>query len=173
MPLTREKKEKIISQLREKIKNQKGVFFIGFSKLKVKELSEIRKALKKANSELKITKKTLIDIAFKRERKNVKIKELAGEVGLAFAFENEISLAKILYSFSKKFPNLRILGGLVENEFLKPENVEELAKLPSKEEIFMRMFSSISAPLVNFVEVLKGNLKGLVYIFSEMSQQKR
>jgi len=166
MVLTKERKKKILDQLKDKIAKQKVVIFVDFTGLKVKDIFSLRKKLKTADSQLKVAKKTLTQIAFKESGLEIDIKKLKGEIALAFGFKDEISPAKIVYQFSQENPNLKILGGMVESqkfEFLSTEQIIELAKLPTREELLERLTRSVSAPISNFVNVLEGNIKGLIY----------
>lgn len=166
MPKTKEQKKKIIDDLKEKITRQKAIVFIDFAGVKVEDMFNLRKSLKKVDSHLKVAKKTLITLALKDTGLKADIDKLEGEVGMVFGYKDEISPAKIIYQFSKKNPSLKILGGFFENKFKSAEDFIALAQLSSREELLSRLVGSISAPVSNFVRVLEGNLKGLVYMLS-------
>ena len=70
--------------------------------------------------------------------------------------------------FSEKNENLKILGGFLENEFRSREEVVVLAKIPSKQELLAKVIGSIKAPISGFANVLQGNIKGLVYLLSNI-----
>ncbi len=164
MALTKAQKQKIIEDLKEKITKQKIIIFINFTGLKVKDLTSLRKKLKMVDCELKVAKKTLMGIAFKKARIEIETKKLPGQIALVFGYKDEISPAKIVYQFSQDYPNLKILAGFFENKFRKAQDIITLAQLPTKEELFFRLVGSISAPISNFLNVLQGNIKGLIYI---------
>jgi len=170
MAKTKEQKKKIIENLKEKIAKQKTIVFIDFTGLKVEDMFSLRKSLKKADSQLKIAKKTLIHLAIKDSGLKAEIDKLKGEIGMVFGYKDEISPAKTVYQFSIKNPNLKILGGFFENEFKSTEDFIVLAQLPLKEELFARLAGSMLAPVSNFVRVLEGNLKGLVCVLSAIKK---
>ena len=159
-----------MEELKEKIAKQKAMVFIDFTGLKVKELFELRKKLKAMESELKVAKKTLLDLVFEKEGLKVDVKKLKGEVAVVFGFKDELSMAKIVYQFQKAHQKLKILGGLFENKFIETEKVIVLATLPTKEELLAKLVGSINAPLSNLVNVLQGNIKGLVYVLSAIKK---
>lgn len=167
MTLTKEKKGEIIKDLKEKISNQKAMIFIDSTGLKVKDLFNLRKELKKSDSELKITRKTLMRIAFKEKNIELDPKNLTGEVAIIFGYKDEITPTKIVYQFSEDNPNLKILGGFLENRFFETEKIIELAKLPFKEELLSRLIADMQAPITNFINVLQGNIKGLIYVLAK------
>jgi large subunit ribosomal protein L10 len=168
MPLTKEQKEKIVKKLKENIANQKAMVFVSVKGLKASELFNLRKQLKESNCLLSVAKKTLLKIAFKENKTELNEKELEGQVALIFGFEDELAPAKTAYDFSLKNENLKILGGFLENEFRSREEVVVLAKIPSKQELLAKVIGSIKAPISGFANVLQGNIKGLVYLLSNI-----
>ena len=167
MPLTREQKQKILEELKEKIEKQKTIIFVDFTGLKVKDFSSLRKKLKANDNELKVAKKTLMDILFKKVKLEVEAKKLPGEIALVFGYKDIISPAKIVWQSSQENPNLKILGGFLENKFFEAERIIELAQLPTREELLAKLVGSIKAPISNFVYVLEANIKGLIYVLAK------
>ena len=168
MPLTKEQKQKIIEDLKEKIERQKAMIFADFTGLKVKDLSNLRKKLRLADNELKVVKKTLLGSALKERDFKIDIEKLKGEIAIVFGFKDALSLAKIIYQFSQENPNLKILGGFFEKKFQEAEEIITLAQLPSREELLARLAGTIFAPVSNFVNVLQGNIKGLICILTKV-----
>lgn len=168
MPLTKIQKQKILEDLKEKITKQKAMIFVDFSGLKVKDLSELRKKIKAVGNEIKIAKKTLLTIAFKKANLEFEVKKLKGEIGVIFGIKDEISPAKLAYQFAETNPNLKILAGFFENNFLEAEKIVELAKLPTKEELLTKLLGSIKSPISNFINVLQANIKGLIYVLTKV-----
>lgn len=166
MALTKAQKQKILENLKEKVAKQKAMVFADFQGLKVKDLTQLRKEMKKNEGELKVAKKTLISKVFQAEKIDFDVKKLVGQIILGFGYRDEISPFKTLYEFSKGRENLKILGGLVGGELITGEKALELGQLPSREELLARIVGSISAPLSGLVNVLQGNIKGLIYALS-------
>jgi large subunit ribosomal protein L10 len=166
MALTREKKQKIIEELEEKLRRQKSFIFIDFTGLKVKDFSDLRKKIKNEKGEVKVAKKTLLDLALKKSGFEINVKDLRGEIAVVFSFLDDVSLLKTLFQFSQNNPNLKILAGFFEKRFLGGEEIVNLAKLPGKRELLGKLVTIISSPLANFIYSLKFNLKGLVNILS-------
>jgi large subunit ribosomal protein L10 len=170
MAQTKAQKQKILEDLKEKMEKQKAIIFFDFTGLKVKDFSNLRRKIKAAGDELKVVKKTLMDIAFKKAKLEIEPKKMAGEIALAFGFKDAISLAKEIYEFSKVSQNLKILGGFFENQFRPAEEIIELAQLPSKEQLLARLVGSIASPMSGFISVLQGNIKGLIYALSAIKK---
>ena len=196
MAKTKLQKKQIIEDLKQNLINQKAVVFVDFQGLDAKTLSELRNKLKEADCLLKVTKKTLVGLVFeslKEPSLKKEVRNMQGELALVFGFKDEIMPAKIIYQFSQENENLKILGGIIKNrasfsesegeeengvffahkeyKFLTVQEVIDLALLPSREEIFARLISILNAPITNFVNVLKGNLRNFVFILSQKVKQ--
>ena len=168
MALSKQQKSKVIENIKQDLDKQKSIFFIDFQKLKAKELFDLRRKLKEINALLYIAKKNLINIAFQDKKIPVKIKDLTGQIGIVFGFEDQIAPAKIVYEFQEKYKSPEILGGFYEKEFINQEKAIELAKLPSKQELLARLVGTLNAPSYKFVNILQGNMQNLVYILSKI-----
>lgn len=175
MAKTRQEKEKIIKDLENELAKNEAIVLVNFKGLDSKSLFDLRNRLKKSNCFLKVIKKTLLEkVLEKLNKKNLgeKIKEIKTEIALVFGLEDEIVKAKICYQFSRENKNLEILGGIVGNQFLEKEKIIELAELPSKQELFSKLVGSLQNPISNFVYILKGNIKGLIYSLKAIKESK-
>lgn len=170
MALTKEQKKKIITDLKDKFERQKITVFADFTGLRVKDLSNLRKGLKKEGSELKVAKKTLFGLVLRQAGMEVDFKKMKGEIAAIFGYRDELSAPKAIHQFTFTNGNLKILGGIFEKNFVAAEKIIELAQLPSKEQLLGRLLGSISAPISNFVYVLEANIKGLVYVLSAIKK---
>ncbi len=168
MALTKEKKQKTVEALEQKIDDQKIMIFAGFKNIKNKDLLGLRKDLKLKSSGLMVAKKTLANLAFKKKKLEIDTDVFEGETAIVFGFEDEITPAKTTFDFSKNNPSFKILGGFLEGKFRSSADITELAKLPSREEILGRFVGAINSPVSSFVGVLNGNIKGLITVLSKI-----
>ena len=168
MAITKEKKQKILEDLREMFSRQKIIILVGITGLNVKDISELRKKIKLIDGNLKVAKKTLMGLVFKENNLEFDKNKFKEEVALVFGFKDEILPAKTVYQFSKENKKLKILGGYFENSFKEAEEVITLAQLPSKNELMARLVGGLKAPISNFVNVLEGNIKGLLCVLSRI-----
>ena len=167
MAFTRAEKQNILEELEKKIEKQKTIFFVDFTGLKVKDFSNLRKKIKAVGDELKVVKKTLMEIAFKKAKIKADPKKMPGEIALVFGYKDGMGPAKTIYQFSKENEHLKILGGFFEDKFRTAEDIIILAQLPSREELLAKLLGTISAPVSNFVRVLQGNIKGLITVLAK------
>jgi large subunit ribosomal protein L10 len=169
--LNKDQKKEIVKDLVEKIKAAKAVVFADFRGLKVKDLSVLKKELRKSNASFKVTKKTLMDIALKEAGLSCTTEKLEGQIAISLS-PDEISAAKIIDMFSKKNENIKILGGMVGEKEMTAEEVKAIAKLPSREEMLAKLVGTIQAPISGFVNVLSGNMRGLVQVLKAVAERQ-
>lgn len=166
---TKQQKEQLVKEIVERLGKTKGAVFADYTGLSVAKLTELRRKLLAQDGELKVAKKTLIDISFKQGGiTDVDTKNMKGQVAVAFGYQDEVGAAKILNDFAKKNEQLKILGGVLENKFIDALSVLSLAKLPSKQQLLGQLVGTIAAPLSGLLNVLQGNMRGLVRVLSQI-----
>ncbi len=166
MAQTKEQKKKSLEKLLENIDKQKSMVFVAYEGLKASDMFQLRNTLKQAGCKILVVKKTLLALALKEKKIDLKTKDLKGQIGLVFGFEDELSASKISYNFSKENENLKILGGYFEDKVIDPQNVISLAQIPSKQELLAKVVYSISSPVSGLANALQGNLRNLVFALS-------
>jgi large subunit ribosomal protein L10 len=169
---TKAQKKELVKDMVSRIKEAKSVVFADFKGVKVKDLTNLKKELRKEGVEFKVSKKTLINIAFREAGIEVDTKKMEGQVAVSISSQDEVAPAKIINNFSKKNENLKILGGILEKKLMDIEQIKALAKLPSKEELLGKLVGTIQAPISGFVNVCAGNLRGLVQVLRGISESK-
>ncbi|NMC86867.1 MAG: 50S ribosomal protein L10, partial [Candidatus Moranbacteria bacterium] len=134
--LTKNQKVELVKTLTEKIKAAKSAIFLDYKGLKVKDLTELKKNLRKSGVEYVVVRKTLLDLAFKDAGiKDVDVKSMEGQIALSLSNEDEVAGAKIIDVFSKTNENVKMLGGVLGTEIMDAKQAKALAKVPSKEEL--------------------------------------
>lgn len=172
MPKTRQQKETTLKKLEENIAKMKAAYFVTFDGLKVKETVELRRLLREQRIDYEVIKKTLLKLAFKKYELNIDVDKISGSLGMAIGYEDEITPAKVLDKFAKEHPTLKLVAGIYENKFIDQEQTLALAKLPGKEELLTKLVWLVQYPVSGLVNVLQGNLRGLVYVLKAISENK-
>lgn len=172
MPKTRDEKKKIVADLTNLFKEMKSVVFADFKGLKVKEITELRRLCHDNKVSYGVAKKTLIKIAAKDAGLDFNPNSVEGSYALAFGLEDEVAPAKVLADFAKKHEALKILGGILEGKIADETIIGSLAKLPSKQELLSKLVGSLQSPISGLVNVMAGNLRGLVQVLSAYQKFK-
>lgn len=172
MAITKEKKKEIVKELTDNIEKQKSVVFIDFAGTSVKDLTELRKGLRQSGNELKVAKKTLVDRAFEEKKIEAKVKDLGGQLGVVFGFEDEISPAKNVFEFAKTHETIKMLGGILEGNYYGLAEMNSLAQLPSKQQLLGQLVGTLNAPISGFAQVLSGTMSQFVRVLSRVGDNK-
>ena len=162
--LTKQQKQQLIEELADKLKRQKSLVFTDFRGLKVGELQDLRKKLKEAGAEYRVAKKTLIKLVLDKAKKKIDTSQFKDSMALAFGYQDPIMPAKVISKFAKEHKDLKILGGLMDDDFLTIDEVEELASIPSRDELLIKLIASLKSPISGFVNVLEGSIRNLIGI---------
>ena len=172
MAKTRKQKEKEINDLIDKLKRAKIAVLTGYQGLTVFEMQELRSKLKELEADYKVAKNTLLKIALKKAGLNLDISEYKVPLALAFSYEDEVSVPKEVYEFSKSSKALEILSGIMDEKLVSKDTIIKLATLPSKEELLSEIVYMLNYPLSGLVNVLQGNTRKLVYALKAISENK-
>jgi large subunit ribosomal protein L10 len=175
--LTKEEKKQVVKNLREKLKENKLAVFCNFEGLSSGEQRELKRKFKESEGELSVVKRRLLQKALMEEK--LDFPEIIGPVMIGFS-KDEILPAKIIFSFKKglkagrRAPKLEFIGGIANEKqgyrILTKEELEELAKLPNKEEILISLLNTLKAPILKLDYIFKGNFQKLMYIFANIRE---
>lgn len=174
MALSQEKKEAIVGELVEHLSNSKITVMAQYTGMTVKDAQELRKLAKENGTSLLVVKNRLVKVAMSKVEalKDVDTSTLEGQLMYAFNPEDEVAPAQTLANFAKTHPAIDLKGAFDANgELMDEAQVKQLASLPSKEQLRGQLVGTIAAPLGGFVNVLSGNIRGLVNVLNAREQQ--
>jgi len=175
--ISRKDKTEIIEGLAERLGRQRIVIFTDIRGISVAALTRFRRELRHIGAELKVVKKTLLrralDAAGPAFSGSIEPKrELDGEVAAIFGYEDQAAPAKAAAKFGKENKTFRFLKGVLGGKVLEADDIRALAKLPGRPELLGAVARALNAPLQGLVNVLQGNIRGLVVVLSQMSNKK-
>ena len=124
-------KEAVVAEISERLDNAKTFLLLNYQGLTVSEIAELRGSLKEVNSDVKVYKNTLMNIALKN--KNIELSDyMQGPNAYLFA-DSIIEPIKVVSKFAKEHPALEIRVGRIENEIVDTAVINEYATIPSME----------------------------------------
>lgn len=151
----REKKQKIIEELKNLFSQYENIFFISLKNLKVNHLNKLKKELSLLNSKLKVAKKTLIEIANQNIAEILKNPIFKIPTGIIFSNRNiDLEIINLLDKYKNEL-KLEIIGGYLNNSFYSSEQVLPLAKFKNKDLIYYNLVSNLKNNLIKLVFTLK------------------
>ncbi len=165
-------KSEALQTLVDNIKGSKSMVFANYQGLKMTESEELRKLCRDGKVVYIASKKTLVQKALEQAGMNGEaIKAYDGAVSIAFGTEDEVAPAQIVAQFAKKHDAVKIFGGVLEGNFIESSKVMALSALPSKHQLLGQLVGTINAPVSGFVNVLAGNLRGLVNVLNAIKDK--
>ncbi|KKW43004.1 MAG: 50S ribosomal protein L10 [Candidatus Magasanikbacteria bacterium GW2011_GWA2_56_11] len=172
MAKTKQVKADALTDLAAHIKESKSVVFANFQGLKVKESEDLRGKCREENVYYVATKKTLLNKALRDAGLEIDIKGFQGGIAAIFGLQDEVAPAQITARFAKTHEVVGIFGGVLEGRFIDAAKVKALAELPSKQQLLGQLVGTLNAPISGFVNVLAGNIRGLVTALNAIKEQK-
>jgi large subunit ribosomal protein L10 len=142
----KEDKKKEIDALRQDLERSKNLFVTGYEKLKVSQDFELRKAVRGVGGSYRVVKNNLAELASQGTPAGQVLKDLRGMTSVAYTSSDPVALAKALTTYAKANPSFTFKAGIVEGRVIDIKAINELANMPSKEEIFAKLLYLINAP---------------------------
>jgi large subunit ribosomal protein L10 len=154
--MLRSEKDADIKLIAEKIGQAKGAFVVDFKGMKVEQVTNLRKKLHAAESEMKVVRNTLAKRAFAGN--DVLTKALAdhmtGTNAIVFAFNEVVGVAKTLAEFGKDVEALKIKSGMMDGAALDSNKIKFLATLPGKDQLRAQLLCLMKEPSARLARVL-------------------
>jgi len=151
--MNKEKKKLYIAEMKEFFKKTNSVLITHYQGLSVKQIDELKSELRKHGILFKITKNRITKLALEGTKYKKLENLFSGPTAIAFS-DDAISSAKILTNFAKKNSNLKIIGGLMEEEALSIEDVAKIATLPTLDEARSKIVGILTAPMQKIMTIL-------------------
>lgn len=171
--MKRSEKEEMIQGLSEKFKMAKSVILAEYIGLKVSEITEIRREIKKNQGDFKVSKNRLARRAIVGTEWAGLDAHFKGPIGIATTTVDPVVLSKILTKFAETFPALKLKAGAMGGKILSVKEIEVLSKLPSKEELYAKVLGTMQAPASGLVRTLQGVSQKLVMALKAISEKKQ
>jgi len=166
-----EEKKGIVSELAKKLSGATSGVLVDYKGISVADDTKLRAELRKAGVDYSVVKNTLTLLAAREAGLPELEPVLNGTTALAVS-SDPVAPAKILSEYAKKHDNFKIKAGFVEGKVIGVANVTELAVLPPREVLIARVLGGFNAPITGLVNVLNGNLRGLVVALNAIAEQK-
>ena len=173
MPVTRAKKKEQVDQLGVELKKVSSLIVATYSKLTVAQDYELRKALRSSGAKYRVVKNTLAERAAKGTRAEEILKNLQGVTSIAYTAGDPVALAKTLSKYAKDNPEFSFKAGVVEGRVISIKEIQALATMPSKEEIYSKLLFLINAPAQRLVTVMNAVGKDLAVVINQGVEKQK
>jgi len=160
-------KKKDIDALRQDLEHSQNLFVTGYEKLRVSQDFELRKVVRGAGGKYRVIKNNLADKASEGTAAGQVLGNLRGMTSLAYTEGDPVALAKALTAYAKTNPSFTFKAGLVEGRVIDVREINDLASLPSKEEIFAKLLYLINAPAQRLAMTINGVGRNLAVVVDQ------
>src|SRR5437879_12492070 len=159
MAVTRAKKTEQVEKLGTELKRVSSVIVATYSKLTVAQDYELRKTLRSSGAKYRVVKNTLAKRAAKGTKAEDLLKGVSGVTSIAYTEGDPVALAKAISKYAKDNPEFTFKAGVVEGRVISIKEIQALANMPSKEEIYSKQLFMINAPAQRLVTVMNADGK--------------
>ena len=173
MAVTRAKKIEQVATLAEEFQGASHAIVGTFSKLTVEKDFELRKAVRGAGGKYRVVKNTLAERAAQGSKVEEALKGLAGVTSIAYTTGDPVALAKALSKYAKDNPEYTFKAGIVEGRVIAIKDIDALASMPSKEEIYSKLLFLMSAPAQRLVAAMNAVGRNLAVVVNQGVEQNK
>jgi large subunit ribosomal protein L10 len=174
MALSRDKKAEVINEISQLLNTSKLTVVAKYSGTSVKSMQELRRTAKDSQTTISVVKNRLVKKAMGDNQKfaNIDTGLLTGQLMYAFNPEDEVAPAQVVANFAKNEPQIEFVGAISDDgSLLSAQDVKALASLPSKDQLRAQLVGTIAAPLSGFVNVMSGNVRGVLNVLNARADQ--
>ena len=168
--MNKTEKQQLVTELTDKIKGAKALYYTDFTGLNVKRMTELRRRLRKAGVEYVVIKNTLALRAINES--GLAGSRLRGPTGVVVS-KDPVTAAKLLSDFARENDQKpTVKGGLLEGTAIDEKQVKKLASMPSREQMLAELGAGLQSPMAAFVGALNGMLYMMVGALEALRAQK-
>src|SRR6266851_806410 len=169
----KEDKKKDVDALRQDLERMQNLFVTGFEKLKVSQDFQLRKVVRGAGGTYKVIKNNIAAKAAEGTASEAVLKDLKGMCSLAYTSSDPVALAKALTAYAKANPVFTFRAGFVEGRAIDIKSINDLASMPSKEEIFSKLLFLINAPAQRLVTAMSAVGRNLAVVVDQGCKENK
>lgn len=174
MALSKEKKHAVVADITNLLSDAKMTVVAKYTGTTVKGMQTLRKSAAQNATSIRVVKNRLVKKAMEANPSfaSSDTSQLTGQLLYAFNSDDEVAPAQTLAAFGKTAQTLEFVGAFTaDGQFIGPNDVKALASLPSKDALRGQLVGTIAAPLSGFVNVMSGNIRGVMNVLNARARQ--
>jgi large subunit ribosomal protein L10 len=171
--MDRATKETFVQELRERIDRAPVFYLTDFSGLTVKQMTRLRRSLRAAGAEYVVVKNRLAMRALSETELPDISESLEGPTGMVFGYQDAVAAAKALSEFAKEHdqrPAFKL--GILDRKVLHPEQIDRIAKLPPREQLYAELAGVLQAPIAALAGALGAKLQETAGLLDALKQER-
>jgi large subunit ribosomal protein L10 len=164
-------KRETVAELREELARSRTMIVSEYRGLTVREIAEIRRALRKQDVSYRVVKNRLLRIAAQDTVGEALGPLLTGPTAIAFGTD-EAATARAVIDATRPYKIVRITGGILGQRAIDAAGVTRLASLPPREVLLGQLAGAIQSPTATLASLLGANMRNLGYALAQLRDQR-
>lgn len=173
MAVTKGKKTEQVEKLSADLKKVSNMIVATYGKLTVAQDFELRKTLRTSGAKYRVVKNTLAERAAKGTKVEPVLKDLSGVTSIAYTEGDPVALAKALAKYAKDNPEFTFKAGVVEGRVITIKEIDSLATMPSKEELYSKLLFLLNSPAQRLATTVNAVGRNLAVVVGQGVEQKK
>ena len=169
--MNRDQKAAVIDEVTTQLRDAEAVYAVDYRGTSVTQAAELRTRLRESDTRFRIVKNTLTERAADNAGAEALKPFLEGPTALVFVKGDAASAAKALADFKRASGLLEFKGGWMNGDALSAEQIDAIAKLPSREVLYGRLVGMVASPLTGLASAMGGLIGGLARQLQQMAEQ--
>ncbi|MEA2448374.1 MAG: large subunit ribosomal protein [Thermoleophilaceae bacterium] len=169
--MNRDQKAAVIDRVAGEIESAGAVFAVDYRGLSVKQAVDLRNALREADAGFSVVKNTLTERAADQAGAEHLKPLLQGPTALTFVRGDAALAAKVIARFKRELGLLEWKGGQMDGQPLTPDELDSIARLPSREVLYGQFVGVIASPITGLVRGLASMIGGLASQLEQIREQ--
>ncbi len=169
-------KQEIVNEIKEKIEAAQSTTLVGFDRMDVKEITELRNKFRDGNAEYKVYKNTMMRFAFEELGYEEFTKELKGSNALIFSNEDLVNGPKVVVDYTKEGDEqkekLILKAGVVEGNYQNGEQMMAIASLPATEVLHSMLANVLQSPIRSLAGDLNNTITKIALAINAVREKK-
>jgi large subunit ribosomal protein L10 len=170
LAITKERKEELVAQYQEKLRESKGYILTEHSGLSVRDFETLRGDIDELGGSFLVVKNTLAELAFKEEKVPYPDDAFIGTTAIGFATEDIPAVTKVILDLAKESESVRIKGGVVDGILYDSKKMEQLANLPPLPVVQAQLLGLMNTPASQLAGVLASSVRQVVNVMNAYAE---
>ena len=170
---SKDDKKKDLDKLRQELEKSPTIFVGGYEKITVQQDFELRKTVRQAGGKYEVVKNNIAAKASEGLPTQDLLANLKGMTSMAYTTNDPVALAKALSTYAKANPVFTFKAGFVEGRVIDVANIQELASMPAKEEIYAKLLWLINAPAQRLVTAMNGVGRNIAVVIDQGVKEEK
>ena len=169
--MNREEKAAVIEEVARQIQEAEAIYAVDYRGASVPQAAELRARLREADATFRVVKNTLTERAADHAGAEGLKVYLEGPTAMTFVRGDAAAAAKALSDFRRTSGLLTFKGGWMNGEALSPDQMDAIARLPTRDVLYGRLVGMVASPLTGLVTGLGGLIGGLARQLGQIAEQ--